>query len=247
MNRYYYDFHIHSCLSPCADNDMTPNNIAAVATLAGVNVMALTDHNTSKNCPAFFQAAKKNGIIPIAGMELTTAEDIHVVCLFENLEDAMKFDEYVDSQRIKIKNKVDIFGEQLIMDGDDNVIGQNEYFLSNATQITIDSARQAVESFGGVAYPAHVDREANGIIATLGVFPEDYGFNCAEFYNENKIEEYCEKYENLKSKRILVSSDAHFIWGIQDKRGYFDIDDEPYSSEKVRKEIFKILRTVVNG
>ena len=247
MNRYYYDFHIHSCLSPCADNDMTPNNIAAVATLAGINVMALTDHNTSKNCPAFFAAAKKNGVVPIAGMELTTAEDIHVVCLFEKLEDAMKFDAYVDSQRIKIKNKVDIFGEQLIMDGDDNVIGTDEYLLSNATMITIDNAKSAVESFGGVAYPAHVDREANGIIATLGNFPEECGFISAEFYDEEKVEEYLQRYENLKSKRILVSSDAHFIWGIKDKRDYFEIDDEPYSGDKVRSEIFKILRAVKNG
>lgn len=247
MNRYYYDFHIHSCLSPCADNDMTPNNIAAVATLAGINVMALTDHNTSKNCPAFFRAAKKHGIIPIAGMELTTAEDIHVVCLFEKLEDAMKFDGFVETQRVKIPNKADIFGKQYIMDGEDNVIGQDDYFLSNATAITIDKARQTVESFGGIAYPAHIDRQANSIIATLGVFPQEYGFNCAEFHDEDKIEEYCEKYGNLKSKRILISSDAHFIWGIEDKRGYFDIDDEPYSSEKVRKEIFKILRTGVNG
>lgn len=247
MNKYYYDFHIHSCLSPCADDDMTPNNIAAVATLAGINVMALTDHNSSKNCPAFFKAAKKNGVIPIAGMELTTAEDIHVVCLFEELEDAMKFDEFVDTQRIRIKNKVDIFGQQLIMDGDDNVIGQEDDFLSNATLITIDNVSKTVESFNGVAYPAHIDREANGIIATLGSFPEEYGFLPAEFYDENKVEQYCQTYDNLKNKRILLSSDAHFIWGIQDKRDYFEIDDEPYSSEKVRHEIFKILRTVKNG
>ena len=73
MKPYYYDFHIHSCLSPCADNDMTPNNIAGTAVLAGIDVMALTDHNTLKNCPAFFSAAKRNGIIPIAGAEVTTS------------------------------------------------------------------------------------------------------------------------------------------------------------------------------
>ena len=84
MNRYYYDLHIHSCLSPCGDNDNTPNNIAGMATLCGLNIVALTDHNSCKNCPAFFAAAKKYGIIPIAGMELTTSEDIHIVCLFEN-------------------------------------------------------------------------------------------------------------------------------------------------------------------
>ena len=246
MNRYYYDFHIHSCLSPCADNDMTPNNIAAVATLVGINVMALTDHNTSKNCPAFFSAAKKNGIIPIAGMELTTAEDIHIVCLFETLEEAMRFDGFVDEHRIKIKNKTEIFGEQLILDENDVQIGIDEYLLSNATDIPVDDVKKIVDGFNGISYPAHIDREANGIIATLGTFPEECGFDIAEFYDETKTDEYLKKYQSLNDKKILLSSDAHYIWDIKDKRGYFEIDDEPYSSQKIRSEIFKILRMVEN-
>ena len=95
MSRYYYDFHVHSCLSPCADDDNTPNNLAGMAALCGINIMALTDHNSCKNCPAFFEAAKRNGIIPIAGMELTTSEDIHLVCLFPELDVAMEFDKSI--------------------------------------------------------------------------------------------------------------------------------------------------------
>ena len=106
MKKYYYDLHIHSCLSPCGDEDNTPGNIVGMAKLCGLNILALTDHNSCKNCPAFFEAAKRHGIIPIAGMELTTSEDIHVVCLFEHLKDALAFDEYVDSRRNKIKNKM---------------------------------------------------------------------------------------------------------------------------------------------
>jgi len=101
---------------------MTPNNIAGTAVLAGIDVMALTDHNTLKNCPAFFSAAKRNGIIPIAGAEVTTSEDIHVVCLFPSLEAGMEFDLFLDSKRIKIPNRADIFGEQLITDENDEVI-----------------------------------------------------------------------------------------------------------------------------
>ena len=81
MKRYYYDLHIHSCLSPCGDDDSTPDSIAGMGELNGLDIMALTDHNTCKNCPAFFEAALRHGILPIAGMELTTAEDIHAVCL----------------------------------------------------------------------------------------------------------------------------------------------------------------------
>jgi predicted metal-dependent phosphoesterase TrpH len=95
MTKYSYDLHIHSCLSPCADDDMTPANIAGMAAVQGLGIAALTDHNSAKNCPAFFRHAKKYGIVPIAGMELTTAEDIHVICLFPTLENALEFDEIV--------------------------------------------------------------------------------------------------------------------------------------------------------
>lgn len=242
MNKYYYDFHIHSCLSPCGDEDMTPNNICGMSVLNGLNIVALTDHNTAKNCPAFFAAAKKNGIIPIAGMELTTAEDIHVVCLFENLDDALKFDKYVETKRIKILNRTDIFGNQLILDENDEIIGTDEYLLSNATEITVDEAAGIVKKYGGICYPAHIDRQSNSIIATLGVFPEIPEFKCAEFYDKNNQNEFLEKYKNVKDRIIIVSSDAHYLWNMRDKEAYFEIDDEPYSSALVRHNLFKMLR-----
>ncbi len=242
MNKYYYDLHIHSCLSPCGDDDMTPNNIAGMAALNGLNIVALTDHNSAKNCPAFFAAAKRNGIIPVAGMELTTSEDIHLVCLFEELSDAMKFDEFIQSHRILIPNRVDIFGEQKILGSEDELIGTEPYLLSNATDISVDGAAEIVESFGGVCYPAHVDREANGIIATLGIFPDDERFLNAGFHNGEKIGEYSEKFPGLRTRRPLVSSDAHYLWDMRDKEYYLELDDEPYSGDKVRKELFKLLR-----
>ena len=150
MNRYYYDFHIHSCLSPCGDNDMTPNNIAGVCALAGLQIAALTDHNSVKNCPAFYKAAKKQGIIPIAGMELTTAEEIHVVCLFERLEDAMAFGEDVETYRVRIPNRVDIFGDQLILDEEDNPIGTEDDLLPNATMLSLEESVESTAEAKGV-------------------------------------------------------------------------------------------------
>ncbi len=242
MNRYYYDFHIHSCLSPCADNDMTPNNIAGMAALAGLNIVALTDHNSSRNCPAFFEAAKKNGIIPVAGMELTTAEDIHVVCLFEHLEDALRFNDAVDEQRIPIGNRPDIFGDQLIMNEDDETIGVEENLLTNATQIPVDAVPALVREHHGVCYPAHIDREANGIIAVLGTFPEDLEVLWAELHDIDSKNAFCENFAALKTKRFLAGSDAHYLWDIPDKRNYFELEDEPYSGALVRKNLFRLLR-----
>ena len=241
MNKYYYDFHIHSCLSPCGDDDSTPNNIAGMATLNGLNVVALTDHNTCRNCPGFFAAAKKRGIIPIAGMELTTAEDIHIIFLFERLEDALEFDKEINTRRILFPNRVDVYGEQYVMDGDDEVIDIEPNLLSNATTVTVEECPSLAEKFGGICYPAHVDRQANGIIATLGTFPDIKGFRCCEFHDKEKVQEYTEKHP-IGDRKIIISSDAHYLWDMREDNDYFLIDDEPYSSDLVRKRIFEALR-----
>lgn len=241
MSRYYYDMHIHSCLSPCGDDDNTPNNIAGMASICGLNIVALTDHNTCKNCPAFFTAAKRYGLIPIAGMELTTSEDIHMVCLFETLEAALSFDEEIANRRILIKNRVDIFGEQMILDGEDNLIAVEENLLSNATTVSFDEAPGIVAKYGGICYPAHIDRQANGVVSILGTFPKSPVFSCAELHEASNAEEYIQKY-SLSGKKILIGSDAHYLTDMRDKEHYFELDDEPYSSAYVRKKLFEYLR-----
>ena len=243
MNRYYYDLHIHSCLSPCGDNDSTPNNIAGMGELNGLNIMALTDHNTCKNCPAFFKAASRHGIVPVAGMELTTAEDIHLVCLFETLESAVDFDGFVYSKRNLIKNRTDIFGDQLILDGDDELIGTDDMLLTNATVLTLEDAAAAVAQYNGICYPAHIDREANGIISVLGGFPNKPKFNVAELHNSEKSE-CCSLITGLNKENYIISSDAHYLWDIKEKNEYFELDDEPYSSAAVRKSLFDFLRSL---
>lgn len=242
MKKYYYDLHIHSCLSPCGDDDMTPSNIAGMGVVAKLDIMALTDHNTCRNCPAFFKTAETNGIVPVAGMELTTAEDIHLVCLFEKLSDAMRFDEKVNTLRIPFKNRVDIFGEQMIMNENDEVIGTDEYLLSNATQITVDEAPVLVSGFGGICYPAHIDREANGIIATLGIFPETPFFPCAELHDGDKKDEYSAKFPIIKDKPVVVSSDAHYLWDISGRLNCFELDVSEETPENIRKKLFERLK-----
>lgn len=241
MSRYYYDLHLHSCLSPCGDDDNTPNNIAGMASLCELNIVALTDHNSCKNCPAFFEAAKKYGIIPVAGMELTTSEDIHVVCLFEQIEDALKFDEFVEDNRIKIKNRPEIFGRQTITDGEDNPIAEVDALLINATGISVEDIVEVVSRFGGVCYPAHIDRDSNGIITVLGTLPMDLGFNFYELHDREKIDEYSERY-SIPKERFIVSSDAHYLTDMRDRQNYFEISDEPSGDEVIRHRLFEILR-----
>jgi len=241
MSKYYYDLHIHSCLSPCGDNDSTPNNIAGMGEINGLNIMAVTDHNTCKNCPAFFTAAKRHGIIPVAGMELTTSEEIHFVCLFEELNTAMEFDSIVSKRIIRVKNRVDIFGEQLILDQDDNIIGSEEYLLSNATNISLEEAYGIVNSLNGIIYPAHIDRSSYGILSVLGAFPDTPKFSVAEVHDKEKIGEMS-NLSKLPKDKIILSSDAHYLWDINEQEFYFELEDEPYSSALVRKRLFDYLR-----
>ncbi len=240
-NRYYYDLHIHSCLSPCADNDSTPNNIVGMGVLAGLQIMALTDHNTCKNCPAFFAAAKRHGIVPIAGMELTSAEDIHLICLFPTLESALDFDGEIAKRRILIENRPDIFGDQLILDENDEVIGEEKYLLSVATDISIEDAPSIVERFGGVCYPAHIDRDANGIISTLGTFPETPSFNAVEFHNAENVKDYTERY-SLFGKTVVVSSDAHYLTDMREGEFSLLLDCDGSDGDLVRKLLIRKLR-----
>ena len=243
MTNYFYDLHIHSCLSPCGDDDMTPNNIAGMAAIKGLNVLALTDHNTSKNCPAFFEACKRQGIIPIAGMELSTEEDIHLVCLFEELEDAMKFDAVIEEHLLPIDNRPEIFGEQLILNEDDEPIGEVKKLLISPTDLPIEEAINLARSYGAHVHPAHIDRETNGILAVLGDIPPEYDFKVFELRERENAEKIYATVEELNSKNILVCSDAHQLWNISEAENSLLIDDEPYSSRLVRKSVFEMLES----
>ncbi len=243
MSVYRCDLHIHSCLSPCGDDDMTPGNIVGMSLLNGLQIVALTDHNSVKNCPAFFKIAKANGIIPVAGMELTTSEDVHAVCLFRSLEDAMSFGEFVDSKRLPIKNDPDIFGKQLVVDENDEVCGEEEFLLINAVNISLDAAFDEVSRRGGVCYPAHIDRSSNGIISMLGDFPPEPAFTAFELNDINSLED-CQKRFSVLSERNLVhvaSSDAHYLTDISEDGFAVEIADNPYSSDAVRNKLIDYL------
>ncbi len=240
--KFKYDLHIHSCLSPCGDNDMTPNNIAGMAMLGGIQVAALTDHNSSKNCPAFFEACRKLGVVPIAGMELTTAEEIHMVCLFPTLEAAMEFSEFVDQNRMKIKNRPDIFGDQLIMNAEDEVIGQVDELLIPATDLDIFTAANEVFARGGAAYPAHIEKPADSIIAMLGDIPAEAGFFAAEVKNPERIGELREKYPILKGMVIVSDSDSHLLESLTGDPQELELDVNSDDENEIRAAVVKLLR-----
>ncbi|HIQ98907.1 MAG TPA: PHP domain-containing protein [Candidatus Scybalocola faecavium] len=206
-----YDLHIHSCLSPCGDEDMTPANIAGLAALIGLDVIAVTDHNSCKNCPGVIEAARAYDLTVIPGMELTTREEVHVVCLFETLKDAMAFDAYVEGQLIPFPNNEEIFGRQCICASDDTVIGTYPHLLINATNISFDNVYELTAAYHGIMIPAHIDKDSTSLLSNLGFIPPDSRFTCVEIKNMENLPQLIRQHPYLEKCRIITNSDAHYL------------------------------------
>ena len=211
--KLYYDFHIHSCLSPCGDDESTPNNIVNMALIKGLNVIALSDHNTGRNCPAAMAVGKKNGLVVLPAMDLTTAEDIHILCLFEKYECLQKLETYIQKTRLRIKNKPQVFGRQLVMNERDEVIGEEEDLLIVSSGVSVEEAAPLVESMGGIAVPAHIDKQANGLVGVLGAFDYNLGFKMIESTLDSGV-----------SLPRITDSDAHYLWDIAEAEHFIDAE-----------------------
>lgn len=216
LRQVTYDLHLHSCLSPCGDEDMTPANIVGMAVVKELDVIALTDHNTCKNCPAFLAAAEAYGVTALPGMELTTSEEVHVVCLFAHLEDAMRFDAYVYEHLLDIKNEEAIFGAQLIMNEEDEITGRVEKLLINATDIAFDEVHALMEQYNGVMIPAHLDKSTTSLLSNLGFIPPDSKFRVAELKNFQSLHRLREQHPYLNDCQVITNSDAHYLQDIHE-------------------------------
>ena len=212
----FYDLHIHSCLSPCGDDDMTPANLVGMAAVKRLDVIALTDHNSCRNCPAALYHGKNYGVTVIPGMELTTAEEVHVICLFSGLDSALAFDSHVYQRLLPVPNREDIFGKQQVMDEKDRVTGTVDNLLINAVSISFDEVFPLVESFGGIAYPAHVDKTSTSLLSNLGFVPPDSTFACAEFHDFKNLHRIRREHPYFEKCNVICCSDAHYLEDIHE-------------------------------
>ena len=219
--RVYYDLHIHSALSPCGDDDMTPNNIVNMALIKGLDVIAVTDHNSCGNLRAVMEVAGDN-LLVIPGMEVETAEEVHILCYFPTIEKAEEMWEILKKNSLGIKNKPDIFGHQLYMDKEDEVVGEEENLLVSATTLTIDQVFEITRELGGVPVPAHIDKSSYSVISNLGFISEDLGVTAVEITSRNR-EKMEEEYKNFV---ILTDSDSHYLGDISEPVYYLDIIDK---------------------
>lgn len=225
------DLHIHSCLSPCADDDMTPCNIAGMAALAGIGVYAVTDHNTARNLSACLMAARNAGLDMLPGIEVTSREETHCLCYFPTVECALEFGELTYASLANITNKPRLFGNQIVMDTEDNQIGTIPKLLIQSTQMTLAEINAAVRKCGGLAVPAHINRGANGLLQSLGFLPESPRFAALEV-SPNAPAPLCD----LRGYHILNSSDAHRLDALLEPAQYLELPEASAAG------LFELLR-----
>lgn len=241
MNRYTYDLHVHTCLSPCGDDEMTPGTVVQMAMLAQCDILAVTDHNSCKNAPAVMQAAENTGILVLPGMELCVSEEAHIVCLFETLEGAMAFDRYVYGKMPHVQNKPEVFGNQLIYDAHDNQTGTEDSLLLIASFISANEIAAVAASFGGVAFPAHVDRDAFSLLTALGAIPPEADFHTVELSSACEAEAFLARHPQLRDMRILRDSDSHYL---EDLAGF---KESILLEEKTPKAVLAAIRNGIKG
>ena len=227
MISIYYDLHIHTGLSPCADDDMTPNDIVGMALLNGLDLIAVTDHNSLSNAQAVVNAARResyNELIVLPGIEITTAEEVHVLCLFDHIDIAQGFESELSPFYSTLKNRADIFGNQILFDENDEIIGEQERMLFAPTSISFDGLFSLMSEFGGAFIPAHIDRDSFSVLSNLGFLPPSLPVSTVEVSKKGFESGFIDQNPGLfPRKKAVISSDAHQLWNINEKEQFLSL------------------------
>ncbi len=201
------ELHVHTVLSPCAGIEMIPPLIVQQALENDIRLIAITDHNASANVPAVIEAAQGTGLTVLPGMELQTKEEVHLLCLFDTLEQMADWQARVDALLPNLPNNIEYFGEQFVVDASGNFIRREERLLLNSVNLTLEEAADQVKALGGLAIPAHIDRQANSLIAILGFIPP--GFEALEISRHITPEQARQKYPQVQEYPLVQSGDVH--------------------------------------
>ena len=217
---------------------MTPYNLVNMAKILGMDIIALTDHNSCQNCKSAIKVGESIGLTVVPGMELCTVEEAHVVCLFPDIDSAMSFSDFVIAGMPDVKNRPSIFGDQFIMDSADGITGTQEKLLTLASNISISYVQDTVSQYGGVCYPAHIDRSSFSVISNLGMITPDMKFSAAEMTDDADREKLKKEHPILNGAKIMSGSDAHYLENMKEAAHKIEL---PECSAKAVVEYLKNL------
>ena len=225
LKEFKTDLHIHTCLSPCADLEMSPLAIVKTAAENGLDIIAITDHNSAENVAAARKAAENTGLTVLAGMEIASSEEAHILALFDNTDGIMNLQEIIYENLLPGENDEKLFGEQIVVNETDEVLGFNKRLLIGATMLTAQEIINAIHSLGGLSLASHIDKDAFSIISQLGFITDDLEFDALEMSPNIDREKADESFKIYNSYTWISSSDAHYITDIGKRTTIFFMNE----------------------
>ncbi|NLA15715.1 MAG: PHP domain-containing protein [Bacteroidales bacterium] len=205
------DLHIHTFLSPCGDIEMTPRKIIQKAKERNLDLIAITDHNSTLQAPEVRRVGEREGLEVLCGAEITTREEVHCLALVETESQRKELQQYLDTYLPPIPNDPDIFGYQIWVDEEEQVIGEVPHLLISAIDRSIEQVGTFIHSIGGLFIPAHIERPRNSLFSQLGFVPPDLKADALEVSRYTEITDFLEKHAYLKKHKLIRSSDAHYL------------------------------------
>jgi PHP family Zn ribbon phosphoesterase len=210
LKQFKTDMHIHTCLSPCSDWDMSPKKIVRRSLKAGLDMIAICDHNTAENCAAVMKTGKNQGLPVLPGIEVCSKEEVHILALFDHLDSVLAMQDYVYAN-LSGENKPEVFGYQVVANEDDEVIGENPRLLIDATRLGLHDIVDRTHNLGGISLSSHVDRTGYGIIGQLGFIPPDLEIDGVEVSYRVKLASARQEVPGIGNYPCIAASDAHFL------------------------------------
>jgi len=229
MNVYKADLHIHTILSPCASLEMSPKNIVQRALEQNLDIIGITDHNSTLQCEIVIKEALKEGLKVYPGVEVTTKEEIHCLAYFSSLNDLSEFQTYLDQYMPNIKNDPKLFGYQVVVDENENIVYEEDKLLISALQIGIDKVEQLVHELNGIFIPAHVNKSKNSLISQLGFVPSTLKADAFEITKQTDNQSFISQ-NRLKSDTVILrNSDAHMLEQIGENVTFLSMESVEFS------------------
>lgn len=233
MKQFRADLHIHTLLSPCAGLEMTPQNIIEKAKTAGLDIIGITDHNSTKHALLVKSMAEKQGLFVLPGAEVTTREEVHCLAFFEKEDQLAEFQQFIDSNITEIPNNEDYFGYQPVIDEHENILEMIPNYLPAALKTGISKVQEKVEALNGIFIPAHIDRSVNGILSQLGFIPAGLKFDALGVLNTS-VQKDVEKQYVLQNKITFIrNSDAHYLNQIGEIWSVFNMEQISFREMKM--------------
>lgn len=229
MKTFRADLHIHTLLSPCGDLEMSPANIVRTAKRLKIDIIGITDHNSTRHCALTTKLASEEGITVLTGAEVTTKEEVHCLAFFETDEQLSAFQIFIDEKLPAIRNNPAKFGDQVVIDENEVIVDEPQFLLISALNIGFDDMAKTVHRLGGLFIPAHVDRPSFSLISQLGFIPADHDADAFEISRSSDPSGFRRKHNVPEEFPLIKSSDAHFLKDIGRACTEFMLDEATFS------------------